>query len=169
MDLICDSNRRELLRHRADGVQCAVYLDEYKQSGYPWHWHDEMEIACIEQGSLEIGIHQRKLQLNCGDGIFINAGVLHSYTHIDKMPCRMPNVLFHPIMLYGTEGSVFQKKYIVPLMEAPDISYVVFRQDVPWQKQILEKIRRCYRLGREREYGYEILMRNQYPILHMKD
>ncbi len=160
MEAVCDSNQRELIQHTTNGTSCAAYLDVYKQNSYPWHWHDEMEIAYIEQGTLHLKINHQNLQLSNGEGIFINTGVLHSYTHKQKGICRMPNVLFHPTFLFGTEGSIFQKKYIIPLMEAVEISYVILRPDVSWQKYVLEQVRYSYQLCVNQDYGYEILLRN---------
>ena len=160
MKSVCDSNQRELLLHTTGDTACAAYLDVYQQNSYPWHWHDEMEISYIEQGSLQVKINHRNLELSCGEGIFINTGVLHAYEHRQKGVCRMPNVLFQPAFLYGMEGSVFQKKYIMPLMEAVEVSYVILRPDVPWQKHVLELIRYSHELCVKQECGYEILLRN---------
>lgn len=160
MKPVCDSNQRELLCHTTGETSCAAYLDVYKQNSYPWHWHDEMEIACIEEGSLHLKINYQTLELSCGMGIFINTGVLHAYEHRQEGVCRMPNVLFHPAFLYGMEGSVFQKKYITPLMENVEISYIILQPDIPWQKHVLEQIRYSYQLCARQECGYEILLRN---------
>lgn len=160
MKPVCDSNRRELLQHVTGEASCAAYLDLYKQNSYPWHWHDEMEIAYVEEGSLHLKVNHQSLELGCGEGVFINTGVLHAYEHRQKGICRMPNVLFRPAFLYGTEGSVFQKKYIIPLMEDVEMSYIILRPDIPWQKQALEQIRTGYQLCTKQECGYEILLRN---------
>ena len=53
-------NRREITVHGSSAFPCASYLDYYKKSAYPWHWHDEMEIAYIQEGEAEATIDGRK-------------------------------------------------------------------------------------------------------------
>ena len=49
-----DINRRELAGHGSATFPCTCYLDCYYNTSYPWHWHDELELAYPEQGRLII-------------------------------------------------------------------------------------------------------------------
>ena len=110
-------NRREITVHGSSAFPCASYLDYYKKSAYPWHWHDEMEIAYIQEGEAEATIDGRKYRLLEGDGYFANCRVLHAVAGVGEEEMRMPNILFHPSLcmepvtafsgkIYGAAGNV---------------------------------------------------------------
>ena len=120
-------NRREITVHGSSAFPCASYLDYYKKSAYPWHWHDEMEIAYIQEGEAEATIDGRKYRLLEGDGYFANCRVLHAVAGVGEEEMRMPNILFHPSLLYGTRDSVFWGKYMEPLVMSPGVSHVILR------------------------------------------
>ncbi len=46
-DFILDFNQRELTQHGTEEFPCRFYLDKNKNSSYPWHWHDEIELAFV--------------------------------------------------------------------------------------------------------------------------
>ena len=49
------------------------------------HWHDEIEIIYIEEGSFEIIINMDTYKLKKGDFIFINKGDIHSIKSINAL------------------------------------------------------------------------------------
>ena len=72
--------RKENIRHGEAGFPCAGYLDRYQNSedSFPWHWHDELEIAWVTQGSVTVFIHAHSFELHEGEGVFINRRIPHS-------------------------------------------------------------------------------------------
>lgn len=154
-------NRREITVHGSSAFPCASYLDYYKKSAYPWHWHDEMEIAYIQEGEAEAIIDGRKYRLLEGDGYFANCRVLHAVAGVGEEEMRMPNILFHPSLLYGTRDSVFWGKYMEPLVMSPGVSHVILRAEVPWQKDILELTAESFALMTRENYGYEFRVRDR--------
>ncbi len=160
MKQISNSNQRELLQHSTDGLPCAFYIDIYKENIYPWHWHDEMEAGYVQKGCLEASVNNQKFYLKEGEGIFINTGVPHSYANGDTRECAFPNILFHPSMLAGPTGSVFQEKYIAPLRNCTSLAYLVLAPEIPWQADILAKISESIQLLEKKDYGYELRARN---------
>lgn len=154
-------NRREITVHGSSAFPCASYLDYYKKSAYPWHWHDEMEIAYIQEGEAEATIDGRKYRLLEGDGYFANCRVLHAVAGVGEEEMRMPNILFHPSLLYGTRDSVFWGKYMEPLVMSPGVSHVILRAEVPWQKDILELTAESFALMTRENYGYEFRVRDR--------
>lgn len=43
------------------------------------HWHKEIEIAYVKEGSIQIGLGRNSLMLNPGDMLIIDRGQIHSY------------------------------------------------------------------------------------------
>jgi hypothetical protein len=124
------------MKHGTEEFPCTYYLDKYYNSAYPWHWHDELELAFVQKGNLIVSINEHRYTLREGEGIFINSGVLHAYSGMENIECLYPNLLFNASLIYGTQKSVFWKKYLQPLIEAINISHIILRGDVPWQKKL---------------------------------
>ena len=155
-----DINRRELASHGSPEFPCAHYVDYYYNNAYPWHWHDEFELAYVEQGSLRISVNERRYTLQKGSGIFLNTGVLHSYSGISDTACHFPNILFHPSLIGQSRTTVYWKTYLQPLIESAALSHIVLCPDIPWQKEVLEFIRSTLRALTFKDFGYEFTVRN---------
>ena len=110
-------NLEETCQHGDKAFPCAGYRDHYRRGreGYPWHWHDEWEIAFVEQGQVRAQVNGEQHLLGPGEGIFINRRVLHAFSLEGDGEVWMPNLLFLPSLLYGSQESVFWEKYTKPL------------------------------------------------------
>ena len=162
-----DSNLRELAEHKTDDIPCAAYIDKYFNSSYHWHWHDELEITFVTEGAIEAWINSEHYILNKNDGIFINSGVVHKYgSGIQNADCVMPNVVFHPTFICGSEGSMF-KKYIAPIINSTGLSHYVFRADNESDKPFLVHIRSVFQAAENKEWGYEFRLRENLSALFM--
>ena len=75
-------NLEETCQHGDKAFPCAGYRDHYRRGreGYPWHWHDEWEIAFVEQGQVRAQVNGEQHLLGPGEGIFINRRVLHAFS-----------------------------------------------------------------------------------------
>ena len=141
---------------------CAGYRDHYRRGreGYPWHWHDEWEIAFVEQGQVRAQVNGEQHLLGPGEGIFINRRVLHAFSLEGNGEVWMPNLLFLPSLLYGSQESVFWEKYTKPLAFSTGCTHLVLRQDVPWQREALAQAGRAYALLEEAADGYALRVRS---------
>jgi AraC-like DNA-binding protein len=155
-----DTNQRELTEHGSEDFPCTCYLDQYYNSSFPWHWHDELELAFVQKGSLMVSMNEQRYVLQEGNGIFINSGVLHSYTGLKNIECLFPNVLFHISLICGTQKSILWKKYLQPLLETVSLSHLILQEDIPWQKDALDFIKEVYNLLQRKEWGYEFMVVN---------
>ena len=80
--LIILDNQFESMQHGDSSFPCAYYVDNYKNGNdsYPWHWHEELEIAYVSQGEINAFINGEHYLLHEGEGCFINRKILHSYS-----------------------------------------------------------------------------------------
>ena len=83
----------------------------------PSHWHRELEIFELVEGSVQIGIGERTITLHAGDGCFINSGILHSFASALPQPCLYRSFVVDPTLITGMPGSVFDTTYLRPLIE----------------------------------------------------
>ncbi|MBQ5781784.1 MAG: AraC family ligand binding domain-containing protein [Oscillospiraceae bacterium] len=92
-----DKNYRELAEHGSALFPIACYHDDLTLNDVLWHWHEELEAIYITSGSATVTAGKETYILSEGEGVFINAGVMHSI--VAKAPM---NAVF--IQLYITQG-----------------------------------------------------------------
>lgn len=153
------ANGQELKQHGTPEFPCACYGNP-QSIHFPWHWHDEFECSVIRQGSLYYNTPQGHFLLNAGDGIFLNAGTLHSTEQDGAVVCSKRDVLFHGRLVYGSKDSVLYRKYVRSFLEPDAPPVVVLRHTVSWQADILEHIKKAARLCQNRPEGYEFAVRS---------
>lgn len=150
---------KEIKQHGTPDFPCGYY-GRSEELQVPWHWHEEYECSVVLQGQTYCNTPQGRFLLQTGDGVFLNSGTLHS-SEIVRGSFHAPNTLvFHGRLVYGSTDSVFYQKYIHPL-SAPDApSIVLLKKNVPWQADILERIKKASRLCQNKPEGYEFTVRN---------
>lgn len=108
----------------------------------PWHWHEEMEIGYMEEGGAEIITANKTFFLEKGEAYFINTNVLASMRH--KEGTRRAVVIshiFHSVILSGHFRSIFEKKYVEPVLKNKNIEVIEIKGISSRQKEILIKLR----------------------------
>ena len=153
---------KESMPHGSPSFPCVSYLDTYTEpsDSYPWHWHNEFEIAYITGGSVNVSISGFHQLLSKGEGFFINSRVLHSYSGGGKGLSLMPNILFLPSLIYGTQENLYWEKYVAPLLLSNSTPYVVLKPQVDWQAKILSLAEKAFSAMTREEYGYELYTRS---------
>lgn len=90
-----DENGRELNAHGTAAFPVACYHDQLEIDPVPWHWHEDLEVLVVTEGTVLAAAGGEKCALPVGDGIFINAGVLHADWQVSAVPCRLRSMVFH--------------------------------------------------------------------------
>lgn len=111
----------------------------------------------------------------------MNSNVLHMLKPQDG--CENTILLAHTfkkIFLSGFYNSIFEQKYVNPIVNCKNLEYYRFTPDHPVQRQILEKMRTAYDIADRNEFGYEfrvrdilssvwvMLLQDTYPIVNKK-
>lgn len=92
-------------------------IHQFITGSIPPHWHKELEIFILLEGSVQIGIGDMTYTVNAGEGCFINTGILHSFTGNISSPCIYRSFVFDSSIVGGTPGSIFDTMYVRPLIE----------------------------------------------------
>lgn len=150
-----DAAGRELVHHGTAPFPVACYHDDLAAVPVTWHWHEELEVLLVSEGSVLAFAGAEKYTLQEGCGVFVNAGVLHADQPAAPGGCRLHSLVFHPRLVGGSPDSVFWQNYLHPLVSDASRGCVYLDKDVPWQRQALGDIERAYQAVAREEPGYE--------------
>lgn len=116
----------------------AFHHTDMGETVVPWHWHEALEFGYVAQGSMKISTTSRTLSLEKGEAYFTNSNILTAMENIDS--CILDSHLFHPVFLGGHFKSVFETKYLNPVIQNRDIDLVCLRGETDAQRKLLGKL-----------------------------
>lgn len=98
-----DKALRESVSHGTKDFPFACYLMENIRPGFnvPLHWHDEIEVLYIENGSLFLTINGQTYTGHSGDIFFVNPGEIHGMSGEGRL-------LRYHALLFPLRFSLFQ-------------------------------------------------------------
>lgn len=166
--LTLGSDLRELIAHGTPLFPCAGYdedFDKFITGDVPWHWHEEIELVVVYMGTSLVECGPDSFTLARGEGIFINSNVLHCLRPIGEEKCKIISLLFHPSLIAGSPQSVFEQKYVSPIISCRCITGIRLAPPDRWQLEALEAITQAHIANEGREFGYELVVRER--LTHM--
>lgn len=147
-------------------ICCHVEMDTYPGGYIPWHWHDEIELIYVQKGQVEYHIKNKVITLSEGDGCFMNSNVLHMLKPKDGCHSSVLQAqTFKKIFLSGFYNSIFEQKYLDPLINCKSLEYFKFTRSSPLQISILDKLKASYQIADKQEFGYEFQVREMLSSL----
>ena len=160
-----DKNGREDKEHGTVLFPAAFYHDDLAREDVIWHWHDEWEAVVVEEGTALLAVDGIKKRINCGEGFFINSGVLHAAWDMDASCCRFHSVVFHPRLVGGGIDSVFWQNYVEPVLKRPGMKMVLFDGSEPWHQPAVDAVETAWKYGAAEQPGFEFEVRNSLSHL----
>ena len=150
---------KELAFHGTAAFPIACYLDDLKEMSVPWHWHDELELVVVAEGSMAASIDGSVFPIKKGDGLFLNKGILHQMKNGTDTSCLLHSLVFHG-RLAGSIDSIFWQKYLEPLLSDTHFPFCLLSPQTDWQKEALQAAEAAWQACREEKPGYEFSVRN---------
>lgn len=84
-------------------------------SGFPLHWHDEMEIIYVTEGQMTVTVQNDEYHPTAGDIIFIQPQFIHSIRQYEDQRADYYNFLFRDSLLSNNHRDICYEKYLSPL------------------------------------------------------
>lgn len=135
-------------------------LEHYHDRFFPWHWHSALEIDFIAEGNIEFLTADASFHLKKGDAVFFNSSVMHAYHAENKNPCKLYALIFDMHFLSGIYNSLFEEKYMYPILKNRNLSAVPLQPDSFQNIHMIEKIVQMIELATSEPYGYEFTIRS---------
>lgn len=163
--LIIDNDLQEAIPYISEEYPCYTCYEQFDlhpDGMVPWHWHKEVELTIVLEGSVRVQTKNGIDVLYAGDGMFINANVLHHKVPACEGKVCALNHVFDPRIVAGDFNSVYEQQYVKPLIECSSFDRFVFRKEDAGYQYLLEQIRSIYELTVREEYGYDMKARNAF-------
>jgi AraC-like DNA-binding protein len=162
------SNHQEIRSRGSAGFPCSGYrnyitLDSSKE--VPWHWHEELELIYVVEGSLKVRLPGEQIVINQGEGIFINTNILHAANSHEKQKCLIHSLVFYDRLIAGDKSSIFATVYVQPILNCPALKYTSFTSASQWEKEAAACIEKAFQKLAYEDQGYELLIRNDLSLL----
>lgn len=154
---------KELSKQGSDLFPCAAYdrdIRQYIAGEIPPHWHPEMELFLLTEGSARISFSDSEYDLRKGEGFFANSGALHGVASPDGCICRYRSMVFDPAILSGSPGSAFDLLYLRPFMEQGPASGIYRPGDDAQGAAVIRLFQSAFEACQSREDGYEFTVRH---------
>lgn len=120
-----DKNHLEKIEYQKNLFPISMYrdaFDEFLNGEFLCHWHEEFEMAIIQEGELSYGFYDSRNQyqsriLKPGDGIFINSKVLHKARQ-NTPGTKIFSIILPPDLFGLRSASYSYIQYVLPVLEA---------------------------------------------------
>lgn len=162
-ELILNEHLEETIRRTTEIFPHSAYYEDMSlhPGGYvPWHWHPDVEFTALLQGAMRLSTNNRSFVIKAGEGAFVNSNVLHYKESLPGGNVIALTQVFDAQLLYGAHKSVFEQKYVAPVIECKELEAMHLLLSEPNQRRMLELLKSSYDAADREAYGYEFAVRN---------
>ena len=152
------ADREKEQRHETPLFPCSVYVTDWQKGGIegcPWHWHRDLELMYVAEGSVCAECGGKQVILREGDGLFFNTRALHCYKVLGEKACHVCYLIFNPDFVSGGVGTIYHQKYIAPLVEEKSFPCQFLFGENARDKEIIDSMRSAFLAVRQGATGYE--------------
>ena len=147
--------------HGTPEFPVAIYHDDVTDNFVNWHWHAEIEIGYVEEGSVFLDSGNRKYALNKGDIFFVNSNVLHSMRNKTKGQTSVfKSIVFDSTVISSNTESIYYKKYLHPIIHNIYFRDCVWEPTVDFFPMLDGIIKNVWDIVNNEPEDYEIAVRN---------
>ena len=129
------------------------------------HWHEEMEITLIQDGTSDYKVGQKVFEANAGDIILIPPYCTHSACEIPGKTMISDSMVFHPDYLGASNQDLSASKYLRPMAEGQLLMQEVIRDSDAGYEEIKEAFLEALDCFKNKPSFYEMLLKEK--LLHI--
>ncbi len=123
------------------------------------HWHYYIEILYMLTGSARVILGGVSYDFNKGDLVVINAREVHSVNTEDEEDVRYIVIKFDPEVLYTTNRTVFESKYVFPFTMAKASHQKVFKREEIEGTHIPYLVQEIFKEYGSLSFGFDLAIR----------
>ena len=122
----------------------------------PLHWHKEMEITLIEEGTAYYNIDLENYEFSKGNILFIHPHRLHSLNYENNIPMKWSTIVFNLDMLKSFSSDAILIKYLSPLINREHSFPLYITDECSGYEEILKTFKQLIRCYTEKYISYEL-------------
>ncbi len=158
-----DFSLKESVFHGQVSFPVAIYADDMTGMEVIWHWHEELEIGWITKGEVIVSVGGAERVLRSGEGFFINAVLVHAMRNAHPgSPAELHSLVFHPSLVSGSDGSVFDEEYVKPVIRNIRYRYEFLEEER--DREIMQHIKRAWEVIHDESRDYPIYARAELSL-----
>lgn len=143
-----------------------VELAELHSHSVEWKWHPEVECIVVNHGSIEFMTTDTSEVLLAGQGIVVNANVMHSIKpSSDNYNCSFYSVTFHPDFVFNSRDNFLFRKYISERVSSSNIKYIKLEDENSQHEPLLTYINEIIADNLIKKMGYELITKAKLCLL----
>lgn len=158
-------NLQEKKLHGQPDFPFAVYpgsLPEFG-TGYPMHWHEELELVCVREGTGILTVQTQRIQIRAGDLVLIPPQTVHSFEQMAGEEMRYYTILFRLSLVEANPGIA---KYTAALWNQGKKSCYLPKGD-GLNERLMPSVMELLQYRNHRDDGFELLVYSHlYRILY---
>lgn len=155
--------REEVLDEISDDFPYLAVLsqhDRFPERTVPWHWHQELELFYVLEGSVDYATPHERVTLSQGSAGMVNANVLHMTCATGGMTGA--NLLVHmprPQFL-AEKGGLLWRRYVEPLTRATSVELLTVTPDDPGGERLCNAMYDSFLVAANEGPGWELRLRD---------
>ena len=138
--ILTDETMKEIAHHGNPEFPLGYYVEDIWEFDFhcvDWHWHPEVEVIYVLEGTATVLAGSGSYRLGAGTGAFLNAQVIHSFR--SEGSTILPNLVFSPELI-APEGSLLYRKFVAPILRS-GVDIQVFSPETSEDKAVLDCLR----------------------------
>lgn len=153
MKLHIRNNQMEEVEGLRNEYPYAFHHVSLRLTEVPWHWHEALEFNLVLEGQVKVSTANQTQIFRKGEAFFLNSNVLAAMDN--DSDCILDSHLFHPVFLSGHFKSVFETKYMNPVIQNRNLDLVALRGTTAEEIQILKKLQQLAKLQSEQDTEFQ--------------
>ena len=136
-----DRNEVEIIEGMTIEYPYCLHKRDLTNFVIPWHWHEELELGYIQEGTSKIVTIGAEYTVRQGDGFFVNSNVMCMKQNASSGVKTIEiNHIFHPVFLGGHFKSRFETKYLNPVINNRQIEVHIIHRGHSTANLILKNL-----------------------------
>lgn len=154
--MVVKSNQEEVIEDITIEYPYVMHYADLNETIISWHWHEEFEFDYVVSGEIEVVTTNGKYIFHSNEAFFVNSNILCCMHKTQKASeAFMNSHLFHPVFLGGHYRSVFETKYINPVIRNKSLEIIEITGSNDVQRRLLKKLRQASLLQKDKDVEFQ--------------
>ena len=138
--ILTDETMKEIVHHGNPEFPLGYYVEDIWEFDFhcvDWHWHPEVEVIYVLEGTVTMLAGSGSYRLSAGTGALLNTQVIHSFQ--SEGSAVLPNLVFSPELIAPAQ-SLLYRKFVAPVLHS-GVDVQVFSPETSEDKAVLDCLR----------------------------